>query len=388
MENHKTNCRPGRIPFSILLGKVRFLGFGSYINNAANVFMIVEDVQNRHNYQPQFTMYDWEYGSLNTFFDDFAQGTECPLFKDLTTLDYWKYRKIDHSISYLSTGTNSTALYSDEPVAIKINSPSFLILRAAQARDFYHRDVDDIFSRKSALMKALWQPEPTLKKFIRLLWRNIMDENGRFTSVHFRRGDKFWGEATEVPMRSFADKILETCRVNGSSCPRNIYVMSDEDSAFEMFQSYFNESYAVYDLRTLMICSGMKWGDFFVDGDVTCRKRSARVADESFWLPHTRQLIVEITLLSLSDQLVCTLSSNICRLAALVRGSYKHNLHSMDTPTWHPWWHQEDTKFLNLLEAVSCGDTLTTRTDELLHPGSGPTGAIRTAAWCKQKLRG
>lgn len=334
MDDHKSNCRPGRTLFAALLGNVRFLGLGSYVNNAANVFMIADDSHNTATYQAQFVIHDWEYVSLNTFFEDFAKNSPCPLFKDLSTEEFQNLQKTEANCSYLIAGNDSLALNSDEPLMTVINSPSFLTLIEAQKHEYLRQGTDRFFGKKSALLKSLWQPEASLKELLRVLWRNIMDEDGRFISVHLRRGDKLWAEAKEIPVRDFAQKI---CRVNNSACARNIYVMSDEESAFEEFRSYFNGSHTVYDLRTLMKCSGMNWEDFFVNGDITCRKRRATVADKSFWLPHTRQLIVEMTLLSMSNELICTFSSNICRLAALLRGSYEGDVHSMDVPTWDPW---------------------------------------------------
>lgn len=55
------------------------------------------------------------------------------------------------------------------------------------------------------------------------------------------------------------------------------------------------------------------------------------------WDVHSKELILSISLLAMADHLICTFSSNICRLAVLLRGDRSANfVHSLDLPEWFP----------------------------------------------------
>ncbi|OQV23081.1 hypothetical protein BV898_03127 [Hypsibius exemplaris] len=57
---------------------------------------------------------------------------------------------------------------------------------------------------------------------------------------------------------------------------------------------------------------------------------------DRLWKVHSKELVISITLLSMAEHVICTFSSNVCRLAALLRGDYSDkSMHSLDEK-WHP----------------------------------------------------
>lgn len=80
MNEYKSQCRSGRLVFASILGDVRELGFGSYMNNAANAYVVTTEPANKDHWRFQFVVHDWDYEPLSSFFSDFSKDSACPLF--------------------------------------------------------------------------------------------------------------------------------------------------------------------------------------------------------------------------------------------------------------------------------------------------------------------
>lgn len=329
MENHKRNCVAGRVLFAAFLGTFQMsVGFGACMTNAGAAFVAADEEINRKKYQFQFLSYNWAYGQLGDFFDDFTLGTGCPLFRNLSRSEVAPLSQNTAFSVWYENGT--VVLSSPGSVLVMLVSPEYNRMRGALERMQRYRGTDYFFIKKSGLMKALWQPKAQLKDLLRKLWRNLVDENLRFFGVHVRRGNKLLIEAKEVPLHRFVAKVQEVCRVAGSRCPKNIFLMHDELWVFDKFQSMLNGTFQLYNFRTLLKRSQVLWDDDTV-------REMEEPPEGAKPLPRTKQLIVELTLLSLSDQIICTYSSNVCRTAALLRGSHSGDVQSLDVPAWYPW---------------------------------------------------
>lgn len=156
-------------------------------------------------------------------------------------------------------------------------------------------------------------------------------QNFRFFGIHVRRGNKLLVEAKEVPLARYVAKVHEVCRASGSSCPTNIFLMYDELWVFEKIHSMLNGSFQLHNFRTLLKRSNAHWDD-------STMHETEEPPEGTKPLPRTKQFIVELTLLAMADQIICTYSSNVCRIAAVLRGNHVDNIHSMDVPAWYPWW--------------------------------------------------
>lgn len=116
---------------------------------------------------------------------------------------------------------------------------------------------DSFFAEKSLFIKFLWQPQPLLKELIRILRTALLDENQRFFAIHIRRSDKLWVEAKDIPIREFSDKIVQICMNDTKTCPKNIFVMYDEESAFDELENALRGSFqasAGIGASTTLVC--------------------------------------------------------------------------------------------------------------------------------------
>ena len=164
----------------------------------------------------------------------------------------------------------------------------------------------------------------------------VVDPSGRFFAVHIRRTDKLLTkEMTDVPVVEYCQKVAAVCRQLRNSCPSHVFVMYDEGQAFSRLKECAlqdNYSTKFLDYAMLVNMTGRNAAEFAS----VVHPASTSEYDQREWFKHTQEMLLSITLLAMSDQLICTFSSNVCRLAALVRGNLdSKSLHSLDDPMWH-----------------------------------------------------
>lgn len=340
MADYKSKCRPGRFLFAAHFGTSRNnVGFGTYLHHQANYYVILDEENHKHRYQFQIVIYNWIYEPLGTYFADFASDTSCPLFRNINSTEFEALRKNEPFVLTYKNG--SLAMSIDGPV-LALHLAKTYWERFRELEKFYnHVGVDYFFPKKSAFMRSLWQPKTTLKKLMLTLWRNILDKKQRFFGVHIRRGAKISGpyaEVKEVPVGNFSLKLQEICRRLGPECPKNVYLMHDEEWVFPAVQTMLKDSFKVYNFWTLLNRSNVFWDENMISGAAHDPGSSlVRAPHPSGWAWRTKQVILEITLLAMSDELICTYSSNICKIAALLRGNHTSRIYSMDFPIWDPY---------------------------------------------------
>lgn len=106
--------------------------------------------------------------------------------------------------------------------------------------------MDAIFYEKSSLIKAIWQPNKLFKELLRKLWKCLVDSSSRFTAVHVRRSDKIaTGEANAISLSTYADAVHNICRKDPRNCPRNVFVMSDEEGVYDELRTHLWSSFQV-----------------------------------------------------------------------------------------------------------------------------------------------
>lgn len=356
MDNHMRDCRSGKTLFGGLLGLSGDVGFGSCINTALNAYFIPSEPETKKHHQFQLVTFDWIYEPLSSFFVDFAAGSDCPLFRDLGVPEAEQLLNYSLSIpSYPMIWKNNTVIINSNENFInhRISYDRFNLSLMVNTRRIYHRDgMELFFARKSAMLKSIWQPHPNFKRSLKRVWTSLLDYSGRFIGIHIRRGDKIaWNESADIPVSNYSDKIKQICAHSISfstdNCPKNIFVMYDEKSAFDQLKMSLNSSFNVFDLETSV--RRFEWNiSAYIVTSVNERKHKTPPRDRSFWRVHTKQIIIEMTLLALSEILVCTMSSNICRLVALLRGHHQKNIFSLDgenghldksppSVEWYPW---------------------------------------------------
>merc|ERR1719342_382330 len=154
----------------------------------------------------------------------------------------------------------------------------------------------------SQFLKYMLRPQPHLKEML-----DNTDQNFNFehpiVGVHIRRTDKVGTEAAYHPVEEYMKHVLDWFRNQKLTQPdikTRVYVASDEP-------------------RVLSKCR-KKYPDVEFLGDQDVAKSAAvssRYSDSSL-----RGVIQDIHLLSLTDYLVCTFSSQVCRIAYEIMQQY------------------------------------------------------------------
>ncbi|XP_055329209.1 uncharacterized protein LOC129581929 [Paramacrobiotus metropolitanus] len=327
MTAYTNDCHPNRRLFGGFLGHSPGLGFGSYLSNGLGAYHIAQKTGRRY----QLVHHEWPYENLATYFDDFARSTQCPLMADLS--DWQAERLLRHGGTYTVTYENNTVTVSKDVDAAPLNSaPEFDQMRYV-IRKLYQIDFPGEFRTKSLLAKSLWQLKPEFREFIKVLLSSALS-NG-FIGVHMRRTDKITSkEMADIPIERFAEeirKILETEAY--ARCV--VFVMTDDEAAFELLRNLLRkDTCSVHSIVDLSQVHGFNPKQLFVNPLKQVNHHVTRL-DRAYWVKHTTQLILEVTILALADDVVCTLSSNLCNVVALLRGSRNGTLHSLDVD-WCP----------------------------------------------------
>lgn len=353
MADYRRNCRPERFLFAAHFGMTyQNVGFGSYINTQLNYFILMHEKYNVDKYQFQIVIYNWVYETLESYFDDFARDTACPLFRNINSTEFEALRKNESFGLIYANG--SLPISSNRSVIALHMAPLYWPRRSEVGKWCQSVGYDYCLSKKQIVTKALWQPKPPLKELLRTLWRNILDNKHRFLAVHIRRGSKIAGpskEVNEVPVDQFVKKIQHVCQRLGPECPKTVYLMHDEEWVFPKLQTLLNTSFQVYNFWTLLNRSRITWDENLIS-DSASDPGNIHRAPRAGWAWRTKQVILEITIISMSNELICTYSSNICKLAAVLRGNHTSRIYSMDQPNWDPFWVQR--LLLRLMHLRGC----------------------------------
>ncbi|XP_055356443.1 uncharacterized protein LOC129601611 isoform X2 [Paramacrobiotus metropolitanus] len=327
MMTYRDNCHPSRLLFGAFLGHSPGLGFGSILSNGLGAFHIAELTGRRY----QIVHHEWPYEKLSTFFDDFAGFTPCPLFAELSKEQ--AERLLKNAGTYNVTYASNTVKVSRDVDAAPLNpSNEFNAMRIVLS-ELYREDFQGSFRTKSLLTKSVWQLKPQFREFIKVLLSSVLSQG--FVGVHMRRTDKITNkEMADIPIERFADAIRKL--VVTKAYPRcAVFVMTDDESACDLLRTLLRrDACAVYTIVDLTQLHGFNPMQLFVDPLKQVKHGVPRL-NRAYWTKHTTQLIMELTILSLASDVVCTLSSNACNLVALLRGSHNETVHSLDLD-WCP----------------------------------------------------
>ena len=147
----------------------------------------------------------------------------------------------------------------------------------------------------SQFLKYMLRPQPHLKEMLDTTVNNFNFEHP-IVGIHIRRTDKVGTEAAFHPVEEYMKYVEEWFRKEELTHPdvkRRVYVASD-------------------DPKVLGECR-KKYPDIEFLGDQNVAKSAAvssRYSDSSL-----RGVIQDIHMLSITDYLVCTFSSQVCRIA-------------------------------------------------------------------------
>ncbi|GAU88741.1 hypothetical protein RvY_01379 [Ramazzottius varieornatus] len=315
---------------AVLNGKTS--GFGSVLNNAMNIILIAwEPSVNRH-----FTLLEtptlWSYAPLSEFFDH-PVDSPCSLVRVSPNVELLREKETFDLA--MSSGTRQVRFSGKLHQTIRYFGERWSQYRNVTEEILIRDGTEKVFRRKSALTRALWNFRPDYKALLKELWSKVLDKNGRYFAVHIRRGDKLAAKEMEnVPIEKYWEKVASICKLLKNSCPHNVFVMYDEPEELKSLKELAvqDASTRFFDFPMLINSTGRDLEDFVSLSPPALFVKN----DKNEWFKHTQEMLLSMTLLAMSDQLICTFSSNVCRLAALIRGDLNpETIHGLDAPTWH-----------------------------------------------------
>ncbi|KAK9696152.1 hypothetical protein K7432_012623 [Basidiobolus ranarum] len=277
-------------------------GFGSYMNNLFNLFLVALD----NDLSFHIISLDWCYVSWSTFFQDYTSNSPAPIGLG----EYHGAHKWWNTPEWELTDVNSTSFKGHITV--------------------HHR--------KKIVAQALWEPKPLIKDVILKIQKLYVEgPNKVFISMHIRRGDKLWYEAKELPIKLYSDKVKSLADSKYSGRDISLFVLSDDDKSVAALRALLldNPKIRVFTLADAFSQHPDLTKDWKpLEQRVGYDQDNFIQADKEYQYSQTAESIADITLAATADEFICTFSSNIGRLITILRTQPIDTVHSMDWPEW------------------------------------------------------
>ncbi|KAK9760389.1 hypothetical protein K7432_015629 [Basidiobolus ranarum] len=300
-------------------------GFGSYVNNLFNLFLIALD----HNISFHIISLDWCYESWSTFFEDYSSGSSAPI----SLGQYRGPHRWWHSSEWKYTN---------------ISSPDFHGYLTVQHwgknfQEFYHKQIHTIkgpiFERKQILAQALWEPKPIIVDAVISVRQLYVEKANRvLISMHIRRGDKLDDEMEDIPLYLYYTKVVDLSTNKYPGRDIALFVFSDDDKSVSELRALL----AAYSHIHVFILSDAfsRYPSIAKDWTPLVQRQGYdqdkfREADTDYKYRQTAELITDMTLAATADEFICTYSSNIGRLVTLLRTKPIDTVHSLDLDQWY-----------------------------------------------------
>ncbi|OQV24946.1 putative Alpha-(1,3)-fucosyltransferase C [Hypsibius exemplaris] len=138
----------------------------------------------------------------------------------------------------------------------------------------------------------------------------------------FSGSDRAFVEMKEISVGRYVAEVVSWCKNLTSACPRNVFVMQDdeEDTFYKELKSQLTlTNFKLFGLRDIL--DGSPVGRHILFG--------RRLGDASDRMRNSREMVLSLTIMAMANYIMCTFSSNVCRLAALINGNLD-NFRSLD----------------------------------------------------------
>ena len=162
--------------------------------------------------------------------------------------------------------------------------------------------------------------------------------NNRFLlfmlGMRIRQGEKSFSEV-KSSMETQYSSIVENKCADGA-CPKIIFLSADDEKILTEGKYWLEtDGWTVWTFQDLVLHCGLNASDYsirdrnFQGFDL---KTFPKDSDAGDMFVYTRELVISVTLLSLSSVTFCTMSSNLCRIAMLLKGDLAwESTHSLDS---------------------------------------------------------
>ncbi|KAK9710277.1 hypothetical protein K7432_008542 [Basidiobolus ranarum] len=299
-------------------------GFGSFVNNFLNVFLLALD----NNIAFHLQSLDWCYVSWLTFFEDFSSNSQSPITLDRFNMTGERWRSPSGSFGEIDSPDFNGHIF------INHGADNF-----QEYRNIWMKKISDpVLERKRIVAQALWDPKPVIKKVVVDIRKHFVEEQKKvFISMHIRRGDKIGLEMGAITTSSYADVLLDIYNTKYSGRNVALFVFSDDDKAVEELRHLLAE---YIDIEIFILSDAfrhvpdlpMEWRPLTQRQGYDQNVYRETDLDNRYRL--TAEIITDMTLAATADEFICTFSSNIGRLVTLLRNQPLDTVYSLDKPDW------------------------------------------------------
>ena len=290
-------------------------GLGSALHGVVSAFALSQFVNPPRRFHLMAKR--WNYGDFRHTFSDFSDKSDCPVNNFTPAKANRKAEVfIDWDGEVVIDGPD--AFY--EPNILPPVRKHVVVYRFLP----YFMGYENYFNVLSVTARAFLTPREGLLELIRRIWTEL---GGSYVVIHIRRGDKK-EEVGEVPISKYVSALQ--IRENR---PRNVFLMCDGRKTCDEFSLALGAEYHLITYQSLMEQWGLWTAEKFPDEH--SQVAFDRLPEEDRLL-QTKELVVSLFVGALSDFVICTYSSNICRLIALLRGGRMHH-NGVDSVDWKNW---------------------------------------------------
>ncbi|OQV16290.1 hypothetical protein BV898_09598 [Hypsibius exemplaris] len=306
-------------------------GMASTINAVTNTFLLCRESQPPRRFRVVGD--GWSYGDWHDYFRNFTDTAPPCAVVDAEP-------QAAPNVAVVSVTANGSVDFSRSPkhinMLLNLDRPLFNLYPAFAAYEKAHGP-DVVLRKKSRLSLALLTPQPDILQLIEAIWTNLQATSGGFIAIHIRRGDKVLYEAATFPVVLYHRALKRHCLERPGQCPKTVFLLSDDADAMAEFRRAARACFHVTDFPTeARKLPAAIWNATAVRSLRRARDGRVDLADQVQRAMHAKEMIASMYLAALADSVICTYSSNVCRLVALLRGS--GSLHgevvSLDWPSW------------------------------------------------------
>ena len=173
---------------------------------------------------------------------------------------------------------------------------------------------------KRRVAHYLWQT--MTKETSSFIKKCIISNLSNYIGVHVRRGDKLVKEARPVPLQKYIDTIERRMLMKNTS--GNIFVSSDDLSVIEKFRQ-LKPTWSFVCIHNDHHYNRQQHGHHQSDFNHLSSKQK---------LYQTRLFMCELQNLVNAEYVLCSMSSNVCRLTQILRYQHPSTIISLDR-TWY-----------------------------------------------------
>ncbi|OWA51033.1 hypothetical protein BV898_15535 [Hypsibius exemplaris] len=334
------NCPTTSATLSAALSSNRLtspgLGLGSNVNFALNLFFLSQESPGRR-FNYQLFIVDWNYVSWTELFHDFTSGSSCPIVRTMDGPAFESVNKTLQPFDLDAVGKLTPAGNGDHLMR-ELNTDGWWTFFDNLGRYADGMPGGKAFRMKSRIARAFLQLQPELKDKLEKIWSSLTEEGSRgYSAVHIRRSDKIQFDSINFPILLYVRALRRLCHSNPGRCSRTVYVFCDDAEVCADFVNQAKECFHVTDFRQQVKLNAiLPWSE---RSPVEFRHQNqfnSLPAEER--LASAQEMIVSIYLAALSDFFVCTYSSNVCRLVALLKhdniADLDEDILSLDWSNW------------------------------------------------------